>query len=132
MALDERHFSVFLAGRELLARSASIAIVTPLENLGGATVALAKQPVPPATAAYISATAPAQPTGGLKGELREFDCGSVLGTAPANAGLTTEIIGTYLIKIATAGALGAADAIGPGALRDIVLRVGYRLAAAGS
>ena len=70
----------------------------------------------------------------MPGGLREFDCGSVLRTPPVNAGLTPEIIGTYLIKIVTSGALGVpgdGNAMDPDSLRDIVLQVGYRLAATG-
>lgn len=134
LVFDSRHFSLFLAGRQLDAQSASITIVTPLEDLAGATIALARRPQPPSAAAYISATAPNLPTGGVAG-LREFNCGSVLSAAPANAGLTPDIIGAYLIKIASAGALAApaaANTIAAGSLRDIVLRVGYRLAATGN
>jgi len=47
----------------------TILIVTPLEDLGGASLALAKKPIPPATAAYIPATVPALPTGGIKGRV---------------------------------------------------------------
>ncbi|MFF9120455.1 neuraminidase-like domain-containing protein [Streptomyces massasporeus] len=132
--LDERRFSLFLAGRELEARSASISILSPLDDLDGASIALARKPAPSATAAYVSRSASAQPSGNLPGGLREFDCGSVLRRRPATAGLLPEIVGTYLVKIVTAGALGGAaapNAIAPDALRDIVLRVGYRLAATG-
>jgi hypothetical protein len=130
LTLDERYFSLFLAGQVLEARSASVSILTPLEDLAGASIALAKKPVPPAAAKYITAPAAARPSGGVPGGLREFDCGSVLRTPPANAGLAPEIVGTYLITIVTAGALGAPGdgAMDPGVLRDIVLRVGYRLA----
>jgi hypothetical protein len=132
--LDERYFSLFLAGRELDARSASISILSPLDDLEGASIALARKPVPPATASYVSRSAAAQPSGDLPGGLREFDCGSVLRTPPDTAGIPPEIVGSYLVKIVTAGALsgaGAADAIAPDALRDVVLRVGYALAATG-
>jgi hypothetical protein len=53
---------------------------------------------------------------------------------PLHAGLTPEIVGTYLIKIVTAGEFGATDpasGMDPDALREIVLRVGYRLATGG-
>jgi hypothetical protein len=108
--------------------------LTPLEDLAGAAIALAKKPVPPAAAAYVTAPAAAHPSAGVPGRLREFDCGSVVSTPPANTGLIPEIIGTYLIKIVTPGMLGApgaANAMDPDMLRDIVLQVGYRLAATG-
>jgi hypothetical protein len=129
--LDERYFSLFLAGRELEARAASVSILSPLGNLNGASIALARRPVPPAPAAFVTVTAPAQPGGGLPGGLREFDCGSVLRTPPGTAGVPPVILGTYLVKIVTPGALatpGAAGTLSPEALRDVVLRVGYRLA----
>jgi hypothetical protein len=132
LALDERHFSLFLAGRKLEARSASLSMLTRLDDLRGASIALARKPAPRATAAYVTATAAAKPSGDLPGGLREFDCGSVLRTPPANAGLPKGIVGAYLVKIGTPGALrapGPGNAIDPDALRDIVLRVGYRLAA---
>jgi len=133
-ALDARHFSVFLAGRELQARAASISIVTPFDDLRGATIALAKKPVAPEAAAFVSLTAPARPTGGIDGALREFNCGSVLPTPPSNAGVAPGIVGTYLVKIAAAGALagtGPPNTIDATAAHDIVLRVGYHLAAEG-
>ena len=134
LTLDERYFSMFLAGRALEARSASISILTPLQDLHGASIALAKKPVPPATAAYITVSAAAHPNGGMPGGLREFDCGSVLRAPPVNAGLTPEIIGTYLIKFMTSGALGVpgdGNAMDQDSLRDVVLQVGYRLATPG-
>jgi hypothetical protein len=128
LALDERYFSVFLAGRELEAAWASISILTPLEDLDGTSLALARKPVPPASAAFVTATAPAQPTGGISDGIREFDCGSVLRTAPANAGVPPAIVGAYLIKVVSPGALGTPGAATDRPLRDIVLRIGYRLA----
>ena len=132
--LDEQRFALFLAGHELEARAASIAIITRLEDLAGTTVSIANKPVAPTAAAFVSVTAPAQATGGIDGPLREFDFGSVLRTPPANAGVTPMIVGTYLVKIATAGALAgaAANALDADAVHDIVLRVGYRMAAAGT
>ena len=132
--LDEQRFALFLAGRELEARAASIAIVTQLEDLAGATLAVAKKPVAPIVAAFVSVTAPAQATGGTDGPLREFDFGSVLRTPPANAGVAPAIVGTYLVKIATAGALEGTvtNTIDAEAVHDIVLRVSYRLATAGN
>ena len=129
--LDERYFSLFLAGRELEARAASISILSPLDDLNGASIALARRPVPPATASFVTVTAPTGPGGDLPGGLREFDCGSVLRRPPATAGLPSGIIGRYLVKIVTPGALagsGAANALSAEALGDVVLRVGYRLA----
>ena len=130
--LDEQRFALFLAGHELEARAASIAIITRLEDLAGSTVAVAKKPLAPTVAAFVSVTAPAQATGGIDGPLREFDFGSVLRTPPINAGVAPAIVGTYLVKIETAGALAgaAANTIDTDAVHDIVLRVGYRLAAA--
>jgi hypothetical protein len=129
--LDERYFSLFLAGRKLEARAASVSILSPLDDLDGASIALARKPTPPASAAFVTVTAPTQPDGDLPGGLREFDCGSVLTTSPSNAGLPPEIIGTYLVKVASPGSLATAPpgaALSPDALRDVVLRVGYRLA----
>lgn len=132
--LDEQRFALFLAGHKLEARAASIAIITRLKDLAGATVSLAAKPVAPAEAEFASVTAPAQATGGIDGPLREFDCGSVLRTPMANAGVAPAIVGTYLVKIATAGALAgaAANTIDADAVHDVVLRIGYRLAAAGN
>lgn len=133
-ALDEQRFALFLAGHELEARAASIAIVTPLKDLAGATVAVAKKPIAPTVAEFVPVTAPALAIRGIDGPLREFDFGSVLRTPPANAGVAPAIVGTYLVKIVTAGALAgaAANTIDADAVHDIVLRVGYRLAAAGN
>jgi hypothetical protein len=131
LAIDARHFAVFLAGRELEARTASIAIVTPLEELAGASVALARKPIATATAAFVTRVAPDLPTGGIEDGLREFDCGSVFRTAPGGAGVGPELVGDYIIKVEAAGALAsaaAASSIDPSAVHDIVLRVGYRLA----
>ncbi|MEO8409062.1 MAG: neuraminidase-like domain-containing protein [Propionivibrio sp.] len=131
--LDEQRFALFLAGHELEARAASIAIITRLEDLAGATVSVAKKLIAPAAAAFVSVTAPAQATSGIDGPLREFDLGSVLQTPPANAGVAPAIVGTYVVKISTAGALaGVTGTIDPEAVHDIVLRIGYRLAAAGN
>jgi hypothetical protein len=55
--------------------------------------------------------------------------------SPSIAGLPPEIVGPYLVKIVTPGALAAAStatALSPDALRDVVLRVGYRLATPGA
>jgi hypothetical protein len=89
LALDERHFSLFLAGHQLEAQSASVAIETPFEDLARASVGLARP-----TGRYLrrrrstsSATAPQLPTGGVDGGLRELDCGSVLRTPPATRAL---------------------------------------------
>jgi hypothetical protein len=117
-----------LAGRELEARSASLSILTPLGDLDGAAVALAVKPVPPKVAAYVTVTAAANPHTSLPGGLREFDCGSVLPTPPATAGLAAGIVGTYLVKIAVLGTLGTAGAVSSEALRDVVLQISYRLA----
>ena len=109
--------------------------LSPLDDLDGASIALARKPVPPVTVAFLTVTAPAQPGGDLPGGLREFDCWSVLRTSPSIAGLPPEIVGPYLVKIVTPGALAAAStatALSPDALRDVVLRVGYRLATPGA
>jgi hypothetical protein len=55
--------------------------------------------------------------------------------ASGNAGFTTEIVGPYLIKIASAGAPaapGVANTVDPESVRGIVLRLGYKLAATGN
>jgi len=134
--LDEQRFALFLAGHKLEAQAASIAIITRLKGLAGATVALAEKPVAPNAAVFVPVTAPAQATRGIDGPLREFDFGSVLrtSTSQAGAGVAPAIVGTYIVKIAAAGALAgaAANMIDANAVHDIVLRLGYRLAAAGT
>jgi hypothetical protein len=132
LVLDERRFAAFLAGHELEARAASLAIVTPLEDLTGVVLGVAKKPTGNAAAVFAPANAPALPTAGSDGGLYEFDFGSVLSAAPANAGVATTITGAYVIRIAAAGALAGAvpNSIRADTVRDIVLRVGYRLGAA--
>jgi hypothetical protein len=127
--LDARHFALFLAGRKLEARAASLSLVTPLDDLDGATISLATKPVGQADAQYVAATAADTPSAGVDGGLREFDCGTVLRVPPATAGMTPAIVGSYLIKISAPGALvpAGSTAIDAAAVHDIVLRVGYRL-----
>lgn len=131
--LDEQRFAaLFLAGYKLEARAASITIVTQLEHLAGATVAVAKKPVAPGAAKkFVSVASPAQATRGGDGPLREFEFGSVLHAPPDDAGVASSIVGMYFVKIETAGALAgaAANIVNAKAVHDIVLRVGYRLAA---
>lgn len=130
--LDERYFSLFLAGRKLQARTASISLLSPLADLGNLSIAVAQHPVAPEVAKYITVPAVGRPIVGQGGGgIIEFDCGTVLRAAPENAGLAPEIIGRYLIKIVTPGNLGesaTATRLNPAALRDIVIRFGYRLA----
>ena len=126
IAIDARHFALFLAGHTLDARAATLELVSPLDDLQGAAVELGVTRTAPPTA-FVRATAPVQPTGGIDGGLRAFDCGSVLQAAGAG-GVAPAVYGPYTLRVAVPGALGTANAIDPSLLADIVLRVGYRLA----
>jgi hypothetical protein len=129
--ISPRHFSVFLAGHELVARTASLAIVTPLDDLDGARVGLGrKPPAPPSQFVTVEAPAAATLDPGEHDGLREFDCGSVFQPAAGGAGVSAALHGDYVVKISRAGALATAGAIDGRALHDIALRIGYRLAPA--
>ena len=125
---------MFLAGRELEARSGVDRDPDAARGPAGASIALAKKPVPPATAAYITVSAAAHANGGIAGRVARVRLRIGTARAAGQCGSTPEIIGTYLIKFMTPGALGVpgdGNAMDQDSLRDVVLQVGYRLATPG-
>jgi len=138
LTIEPRHFPLFLAGRKLQASTAWLRILSPLgelkaaTGLQGASLGIGRKAVLPEQQVFKQVDAPKVPTAkGPGDQIREFICGDVLANPAAAPGLSSALIGDYLIKITKAGPLATAldtEAIDPQKLRDIVLEVAYRLA----
>ncbi len=113
-SLESRHFPAFVQkrGRSLVATGAGLAVIAAADTLPTTTVSIGRKASTPATQTFKPVTATAGTDGG---ELREFNLGSVFDPT----GVTAAILDNYVIKLTT-----GAD---PRALRDITLRIVYRI-----
>ena len=123
-ALEPRHFPSFLDGRDrhLEAGSASLRILTQLRALPETALAIGrKAAVTPQPVKKVMA--PDEPENGgvhdIGVVLFEFDLGSVFKTPLDEGGVSEDVVGSYVIKLETG--------VVPQDLKDIVLRIGYRL-----
>ena len=134
LTLDERYFSLFLAGR--VARGAVRVDLHPgaAREPGWRRHRAGEESGAPGDGKVRHGDGGGASERGTAGRVARVRLRIGAAHAAGQRGSGPEIVGTYLIKIVTAGALGApgdGNAMNPDALRDIVLRVGYRLAATG-
>jgi hypothetical protein len=107
--------------------------VTPLSALAGTRIAIGRKAVAPAPQTFKAVDPPAKATTGEGVDaLRAFEV-DVTPAAPDDPGLSGTLLGTYLIKLVTAGPVDAAQPdsgpVDPRKLRDVTLSFGYRLGA---
>ncbi|HEV7759368.1 MAG TPA: hypothetical protein VGO78_10275, partial [Acidimicrobiales bacterium] len=133
LAIDDRHLPLFVGDRSPVIGAAALAVVTPLADLTGVSLAIAKKPTGTGAAAFKTVAGPATPTtGSATDPLRSFDV-DVLAATPGGAGLSGALQARYVIKLVAAGPLAptpAGTGIGPvdkAKLRDVVLDLGYHL-----
>jgi hypothetical protein len=122
--IDDRHLPMFIGGRSPVMSTASMAMITPLADLTGMTLEIAKKPAGTATPAFKPLVGSATPTTGTATDpLRSFEA-NVWPATPTSPGLSGPLQADYLIKLTDPGPLAAVTTT---KLRDVVLTFGYHL-----
>ncbi|MGI9065930.1 MAG: hypothetical protein ACR2HX_05935 [Pyrinomonadaceae bacterium] len=136
--IESRHFPFFLMGKTLKVDAATLRVISPLSSLAGTGVTT------PGTKLAIRQKVEPSPPQGFRDLLqtdvvdgqgmRMFGFGDVLKKPTGPSGISSSLVGDYLIMLKMAGPLapdspGTGDgAIDPKKLHDIIIEVRYGLA----
>jgi hypothetical protein len=131
--IEQRHFPFFLMGRTLRSGDVNLRVLSRLDSLDGATLAIREKAArPPQEFRVLDAPlTPLVPNS--DGRIRQFDFVDET-EHQTYSGIAPALVGTHVIKLTAAGLLAPdSSGIGGGAidlekLHDIIMEVGYGLA----